>query len=62
MNGRLDLAQAEAVSDLIHSRTDLAMRAASEQLAGKLSRRINEVRDDLVAVRRATFPRQVICF
>jgi tRNA modification GTPase len=48
LNGRLDLAQAEAVADLIHSRTDLAMRAASEQLAGKLSGRINQLRDDLV--------------
>jgi tRNA modification GTPase len=50
LNGRLDLAQAEAVADLIHARTDLALRAASEQLAGKLSRRINELRDNLVGV------------
>ena len=50
LNGRLDLAQAEAVADLIHSRTELAMRAANEQLAGKLSRRINQLRDDLVAI------------
>jgi len=50
LNGRLDLAQAEAVADLIHARTDLAMRAAGEQLAGKLSRRINALRDDLMAV------------
>jgi len=48
MNGRLDLAQAEAVADLIHSRTELAMRAAGEQLAGKLSQRINQLRDDLI--------------
>lgn len=48
LNGRIDLAQAEAVADLIHSRTELALRAANEQLAGKLSRRINELRDDLV--------------
>jgi tRNA modification GTPase len=50
LNGRLDLAQAEAVADLIHSRTELAMRAASEQLAGGLSRRINALRDDLMAI------------
>ena len=37
LNGRLDLAQAEAVADLIHSRTELALTAANEQLAGKLS-------------------------
>lgn len=50
LNGRLDLAQAEAVADLIHSRTDLALSAANEQLAGKLSRRINLLRDDLINV------------
>jgi tRNA modification GTPase len=48
LNGRLDLAQAEAVADVIHSRTELALRAANEQLAGKLSRRINQLRDDLM--------------
>jgi len=48
LNGRLDLTQAEAVADLIHSRTELALAAASEQLAGALSRRINRLRDDLM--------------
>jgi tRNA modification GTPase len=48
LNGRLDLAQAEAVADLIHSRTELALAAANEQLAGKLSQRINLLRDDLM--------------
>lgn len=48
LNGRLDLAQAEAVADLIHSRTELALQAAGEQLAGKLSRRIEEARADLM--------------
>jgi tRNA modification GTPase len=48
LNGRIDLAQAEAVADLIHSRTELALRAANEQLAGKLSQRINELRDEMV--------------
>ncbi len=48
INGRIDLAQAEAVADLIHSRTELALRAANEQLAGKLSQRINQLRDDLL--------------
>jgi len=48
LNGRLDLAQAEAVADLIHSRTELALSAANEQLAGKLSQRINQLRDDLL--------------
>ena len=48
LNGRIDLAQAEAVADLIQSRTELAATAAEEQLAGKLSRRINALRDDLM--------------
>jgi tRNA modification GTPase len=48
LNGRLDLAQAEAVADLIHSRTELALTAANEQLAGKLSQRINQLRDEMM--------------
>ncbi len=48
LNGRIDLAQAEAVADLIHARTELALDAANEQLAGTLSRRIQALRDDLM--------------
>src|SRR6266481_1302870 len=48
LNGRIDLTQAEAVADLIHSRTELALCAANEQLAGKLSLRINDLRDQMV--------------
>jgi tRNA modification GTPase len=48
LNGRIDLAQAEAVADLIHSRTELALAAANEQLAGKLSQRINHLRDEMI--------------
>jgi tRNA modification GTPase len=48
IHGRIDLAQAEAVADLIHSRTELAARVAQDQLAGKLSRRIQILRDDLM--------------
>ncbi len=50
LNGRIDLAQAEAVVDVIHARTDLALAAANEQLAGKLSQRINQLRDDLMKI------------
>ncbi len=50
LNGRIDLAQAEAVADLIGSRTELALAAASEQLEGKLSRRIETLRQDLMGV------------
>src|SRR5439155_27351210 len=48
LNGRIDLVQAEAVADLISARTELALTAANEQLAGKLSQRINALRDDLM--------------
>ena len=50
LNGRLDLTQAEAVADVIHARTELALTAAQEQLAGKLSRRVNQLRDDLLHI------------
>lgn len=49
LNGRIDLAQAEAVADVIQARSELALTAATEQLAGKLSEHINRLRDDLVA-------------
>jgi tRNA modification GTPase len=48
LNGRIDLTQAEAVADLIHSRTELALHVAGEQLAGKLSQRINKLRDEML--------------
>jgi tRNA modification GTPase len=48
LNGRIDLAQAEAVADLIHARTELALAAANEQLAGKLSQQINVLRDEMM--------------
>ena len=48
LNGRIDLAQAEAVADVIHSQTELALKAANLQLAGRLSHRINQLRDELM--------------
>ena len=48
LNGRIDLTQAEAVADLIHARSELAMQAANAQLAGGLSYKINTLRDDLM--------------
>lgn len=48
LNGRIDLTQAEAVADIIHSRTELALQAAEEQLSGTLSRQIETVREDLL--------------
>jgi tRNA modification GTPase len=50
LNGRLDLAQAEAVLDVVQARTEAALRVATEQLGGKLSVRVREVRAELVDV------------
>ncbi len=50
LNGRIDLSQAEAVADLIRARTDLAHRSSLQQLEGKLSGRINALRNELVEV------------
>ena len=50
LNGKLDLMQAEAVADLIDAETQAAARCAGGQLAGHLSRRVQEVYDTLVDV------------
>jgi tRNA modification GTPase len=50
LNGRIDLAQAEAVLDIVTARTDAALRVAVDQLAGHLSRRVRPVRAGLVNV------------
>ena len=48
LNGKMDLTQAEAVMDLIRAQTDLGLRAATEQLEGRLGGRIREIRDVLL--------------
>lgn len=48
LNGRIDLAQAEAVADVIQAKTEWALLAAQDQLAGGLSGQVNSVRDDLL--------------
>lgn len=50
LNGRLDLAQAEAVIDLINARTDASHRAALNQLEGALSQHLREGRESLLQV------------
>ena len=51
LNGRLDLAQAEAVLDVIRARTDAGLRASIGQLEGELSREIGSARQAIVEVR-----------
>lgn len=48
INGKMDLIQAEAVADLIHSRSDLQRRVAQEQLAGGLSGRVELLADQIL--------------
>jgi tRNA modification GTPase len=50
LNGKMDLSQAEAVIDLIRARTDLSFKAASSQLRGSLSRKIEKMVDDLLQI------------
>ena len=48
LNGRIDLAQSEAVLDIIRAKTDSALRVSVEQLKGGLSKRLNQLRDKLL--------------
>ena len=51
LNGRLDLAQAEAIADLIAAGSEQAARAALRSLAGEFSRRVNELVEALTEAR-----------
>lgn len=51
LNGKLDLAQAEAVADLIASSTALAVRLAGRSLQGVFSRRIEALIEHLIQLR-----------
>lgn len=48
LNGRLDLSQAEAVNSLIKSHTDLERKLALNSLSGKVSKKINSVRQIII--------------
>jgi tRNA modification GTPase len=50
LNGKMDLTQAEAVMDLIEARTSLALRAAHEQLEGRIGREAESIRAELIGV------------
>ena len=50
LNGRLDLAQAEAVIDVIRAKTDSALKISLGQLSGGLSSEINKIRQGLVDI------------
>ena len=48
LNGRIDLAQAEAVIDIVRARSPVGLQVAAKQLEGELSRRVTGVREKLL--------------
>lgn len=67
LNDKIDLAQAEAIADLIDASTEAAARSASRSLSGEFSREIHQLRDALIHLRmlvEATldFPEEEIDF
>ena len=50
LNGRIDLLEAEAVMDMINSKTDIQRKMAANQIGGKTSDLINELRSDMVQI------------
>jgi len=50
INGKIDLAQAEAVSDLVFSQTQSAHKAALNMLTGKVGRDINDLRNKIIEI------------
>ncbi|MBA2962838.1 MULTISPECIES: tRNA uridine-5-carboxymethylaminomethyl(34) synthesis GTPase MnmE [Ramlibacter] len=67
LNDKIDLAQAEAIADLIDASTEAAARSAGRSLAGAFSREIHQLRDALIQLRmlvEATldFPEEEIDF
>jgi tRNA modification GTPase len=67
LNDKIDLAQAEAIADLIDASTEAAARSAARSLSGEFSQHIHRVRDALIHLRmlvEATldFPEEEIDF
>ena len=50
LNGRIDLSQAEAVIDIINSKTDKEAKVSMEQLEGNLSIKIEKIRKKIISV------------
>ena len=50
LNGRIDLLEAEAVMDIINAKTNTQRELAVNQITGKVSNLINELRDDMVQI------------
>ncbi len=50
LNGRIDLAQAEAVLDIIQSKTEAFLKVSTHQLKGELSEQLRLIREDLIGI------------
>ncbi len=50
LNGRLDLSQAEAVIDIINSKTEREAKVSLEQLEGNLSDKITQIRKTIISI------------
>jgi len=50
LNGRIDLAQAEAVLDIIHAKTDAFLKLSTNQLKGELSAELEVIREQLMHI------------
>jgi len=48
LNGKMDLTQAEAVMDLIHAQSELALQAATQQLEGSIGNSAEAIREALI--------------
>ena len=48
LNGRIDLARAEAVMDLIHSQNEFALKSSVEQLKGSVSEAVRKLREEII--------------
>ncbi len=48
LNGRIDLAQAESVIDIIHAKNEFALKSSEQQLSGSLSIAVKTVREKLL--------------
>ena len=48
LNGRIDLAQAESVIDIINAKNEFALKSSMKQLSGKVSEKIKEIRAELL--------------
>ena len=50
LNGRIDLSQAESVMDIINAKTEKEAKASFSQLQGSLSKKINDIRAELLDI------------